>query len=320
MAFPTPDPARSATSRSAAASAAAASAAAAAAAVRRRRRRRPAAAAAAAAVAAAAAAAAVPAAAAVGGGGRRRRRRRRPAAAAVAAAVAAAASAAAAAADDSTPAYLVNPIRDHALRQPARRSSWERRAEACTTSRNNLKIPFTNTQCQSDRPARTRCQGAGATLGIAFLSDLEVYLFLTAAQGDTRTNVLQAPKVTTFNGAAGHDLQRRAAVVRRVADPDRRARLGGVRAHAGPAPQRRHPDRHAGRLGRPAVRANDAQPVLQHDRRLHHDPGSGGRRRQRPGRRCGGDQRHPPAPADHHDHRQRRPSPSPTAARSCWAA
>jgi type II secretory pathway component GspD/PulD (secretin) len=44
--------------------------------------------------------------------------------------------------------------------------------------------------------------GAGATFGIAFLSDLEVYLFLTAAQGDTRSNVLQAPKVTTFNGAA----------------------------------------------------------------------------------------------------------------------
>ena len=42
----------------------------------------------------------------------------------------------------------------------------------------------------------------GATFGIAFLSDLEVYLFLTAAQGDTRSNVLLAPKVTTFNGAS----------------------------------------------------------------------------------------------------------------------
>ena len=29
-----------------------------------------------------------------------------------------------------------------------------------------------------------------------------MYLFLTAAQGDTRSNVLQAPKVTTLNGAA----------------------------------------------------------------------------------------------------------------------
>ena len=43
--------------------------------------------------------------------------------------------------------------------------------------------------------------GSGGTFGIAFLSDLEVYLFLTAAQGDTRSNVLQAPKVTTFNGS-----------------------------------------------------------------------------------------------------------------------
>ena len=43
---------------------------------------------------------------------------------------------------------------------------------------------------------------SGATFGIAFLSDLEVYLFLTAAQGDTRSNVLSAPKVTTFNGAS----------------------------------------------------------------------------------------------------------------------
>ena len=44
--------------------------------------------------------------------------------------------------------------------------------------------------------------GAGASLGLAFLSDLEVYFFMTAAQGDTRNNILQAPKVTTFNGAA----------------------------------------------------------------------------------------------------------------------
>ena len=39
-------------------------------------------------------------------------------------------------------------------------------------------------------------------MGLAFLSDLEVYFFLTAAQGDQRTNILSAPKVTTFNGAA----------------------------------------------------------------------------------------------------------------------
>jgi general secretion pathway protein D len=41
---------------------------------------------------------------------------------------------------------------------------------------------------------------AGATLGFAILSDIEAYFFITAAQGDRRSNVLQAPKVTLFNG------------------------------------------------------------------------------------------------------------------------
>src|SRR5207244_4156699 len=64
----------------------------------------------------------------------------------------------------------------------------------------NLQIPFTQGSAGLAVPS-TAQPGAGATFGIAFLSDLEVYLFLTAAQGDTRTNILQAPKVTTFNGA-----------------------------------------------------------------------------------------------------------------------
>lgn len=41
---------------------------------------------------------------------------------------------------------------------------------------------------------------AGASLGFAILSDLEAYFFINAAQGDRRSNVLQAPKVTLFNG------------------------------------------------------------------------------------------------------------------------
>ncbi len=40
----------------------------------------------------------------------------------------------------------------------------------------------------------------GAQLGFAILSEIEAYFFISAAQGDTRTNVLQAPKVTLFNG------------------------------------------------------------------------------------------------------------------------
>jgi type II secretory pathway component GspD/PulD (secretin) len=40
----------------------------------------------------------------------------------------------------------------------------------------------------------------GVDLGIAFLSDIQVFLFMEAAQGDQRTNVMQAPKLTLFNG------------------------------------------------------------------------------------------------------------------------
>jgi general secretion pathway protein D len=42
--------------------------------------------------------------------------------------------------------------------------------------------------------------GSAANFGFAILSDIEVFLLLQAAQGDTRSNVLQAPKVTLFNG------------------------------------------------------------------------------------------------------------------------
>jgi len=41
---------------------------------------------------------------------------------------------------------------------------------------------------------------AGATVGFAILSDIEAFFFINAAQGDRRTNILQAPKVTLFNG------------------------------------------------------------------------------------------------------------------------
>jgi type II secretory pathway component GspD/PulD (secretin) len=68
----------------------------------------------------------------------------------------------------------------------------------------NLAIPFiqNNGSTTSLIAAPNAVSGTGATFGISFLSDLEVYLFLTAAQGDVRSNILQAPKVTTFNGAA----------------------------------------------------------------------------------------------------------------------
>jgi type II secretory pathway component GspD/PulD (secretin) len=40
----------------------------------------------------------------------------------------------------------------------------------------------------------------GISLGLAFLSDIQVYFFMEAAQGDQRTNVMQAPRLTMFNG------------------------------------------------------------------------------------------------------------------------
>jgi len=41
---------------------------------------------------------------------------------------------------------------------------------------------------------------AAASVGFAILSDIEAFFVIEALQGDERTNVLQAPKVTLFNG------------------------------------------------------------------------------------------------------------------------
>lgn len=40
----------------------------------------------------------------------------------------------------------------------------------------------------------------GLSMGLAFLSDIQVYMFMEAAQGDKRIHVMQAPKLTLFNG------------------------------------------------------------------------------------------------------------------------
>ncbi len=42
--------------------------------------------------------------------------------------------------------------------------------------------------------------GTAANFGFAILSDIEAYFLVQAAQGDTRSNQMQAPKVTLFNG------------------------------------------------------------------------------------------------------------------------
>ena len=61
-----------------------------------------------------------------------------------------------------------------------------------------------------------------ATFGFAILSDIEAFFLLEAAQGDDRTNVLQAPKVTLFNGQTGVRLRYLATSVRDQRYPRRR--------------------------------------------------------------------------------------------------
>jgi len=102
-------------------------------------------------------------------------------------------------------AYLVNPIRDHAYPNQTPVIVGTAGGGLANFSP-NLGLPYTGPTSQLVAPALPGTGGSyqtgtGGTFGIAFLSDLEVYLFLTAAQGDVRGNVLQAPKVTTFNGA-----------------------------------------------------------------------------------------------------------------------
>jgi type II secretory pathway component GspD/PulD (secretin) len=40
----------------------------------------------------------------------------------------------------------------------------------------------------------------GLSVGLAFLNDVQVFMFMEAAQGDRRVNIMQAPKITLFNG------------------------------------------------------------------------------------------------------------------------
>ena len=74
----------------------------------------------------------------------------------------------------------------------------------------DLDIPFTQSSLAQAAgaisnavPAVTLANGlapGGAQVGFAILSDLEAYFFINAVQDDQRSNVLQAPKVTMFNG------------------------------------------------------------------------------------------------------------------------
>ncbi len=99
----------------------------------------------------------------------------------------------------TTGAYIVNPIRDHTLgnRLPVVVGT---QGPGIANFSSNLDIPFQQGSYSAIAPFNA-VPNVGGTFGIAFLSDLEVYLFMQASQGDQRSNVVQAPKITTFNGA-----------------------------------------------------------------------------------------------------------------------
>ncbi len=50
------------------------------------------------------------------------------------------------------------------------------------------------------QPSLGPTTNGGLSLGLAFLNDIQVYMFLEAAQGNRRVNIMQAPKITMFNG------------------------------------------------------------------------------------------------------------------------
>ncbi len=75
------------------------------------------------------------------------------------------------------------------------------------TFTNSLKVPVNNTSFQASAldsgfagfPGIAG-QNGGLDVGLAFLSNIQVFLFMEAVQGDIRSNVLTAPKITLFNG------------------------------------------------------------------------------------------------------------------------
>lgn len=69
----------------------------------------------------------------------------------------------------------------------------------------DLNVPITNSSYNMAIPPfggypNTPGADGGVSLGLAFLNEIQVYLFMEAAAGDRRVNVMQAPKLTLFNG------------------------------------------------------------------------------------------------------------------------
>ncbi len=85
-------------------------------------------------------------------------------------------------------------------------SSWPRYGDIVgllpgNTFANNLDIPFQQGSYGIGVPTFGNFNpAAGLQVGFAILSDIETFFLINAAQGDTRNNLLFAPKVTLFNG------------------------------------------------------------------------------------------------------------------------
>jgi Flp pilus assembly secretin CpaC len=72
---------------------------------------------------------------------------------------------------------------------------------AAGTLTSDLNFPIKTSSFAETIPAFGGYTGTGGlAMGLAFLDDIQVFLFLEAIQGDTRTNIMQAPKITLFNG------------------------------------------------------------------------------------------------------------------------
>lgn len=65
----------------------------------------------------------------------------------------------------------------------------------------DLNVPIRNSTFNFTTPQFGGYQPeAGLSLGLAFLSDIQVFMFLEAVQGDRRAHIMQAPKITVYNG------------------------------------------------------------------------------------------------------------------------
>jgi len=99
------------------------------------------------------------------------------------------------------PAANVGPARDVQDRDLRRNNSVTVGMSSPGVFSADLDIPFTQGSFPLAVPQFGGFQpGSGSQIGFAILSDLETFFFIEAAQGDRRSNVLQAPKVTLFNG------------------------------------------------------------------------------------------------------------------------